>query len=654
MSDKPIQNSIRDILTDSDQYIIPMYQRNYAWEEDEITQLIQDIIDSLPAEGDEPKNYYIGTLVVFKRKDQQSTNHLFETIDGQQRLTTLLLIASYLNHKRIAPNKIPDGKLRFDSREKSSYTLNLLLENNYKDAPEELLDLKKTNHAILNGYQLIAKNLENKGDNDLNKFAKFLFDDVQIIRVKVPDDTDLNHYFEIMNNRGEQLEKHEILKAHLLKSLKGISSTDEMKAAERCLHTVWESCSNMEKYVQMGFNTELRSQIFGTDWASFIPKDFDDLADHFEVKEEGQQQVKKDVSSLENIIDTAKQIIDKEERKPGDDPPERFHPPVNFPNFLLHVLRVLTKENIPLDDKRLIPTFKEYLIERGPEKVKEFTYALLRCKWLFDHYIIKREFSDGTDEWSLKHLKRSQEQSSAYYRNTFKDSAENHRILTLLTAFHVSSPTMAYKHWLSAALHYLFENLGTVESNTYLTYLESVARAFVFDRHLTTKNKKDYYGMIYQNDGICHTNYSEVSTKSLKPLLSFGIIENNLIFNYLDYLLWLKHKNESGKKIADFKFTFRSSVEHYYPQNPENIPRMDAADLNAFGNLSLISHSKNSRLSNLPPAAKKSDYEGDHTPIDSIKQHLMMEETPWDKAAIKDHGEAMIDTLIESLKSNQS
>ena len=217
----------------------------------------------------------------------------------------------------------------------------------------------------------------------------------------------------------------------------------------------------------------------------------------------------------------------------------------------------------------------------------------------------------------------------------------------LLASFHVSAPTMVYKHWLSAALHYLFQLTDTVEPKAYLEYLESVARAFVFDRHLATSCKMEYFEIIFRNHGQCHAREKPIAADSLKPLLRFWQIENNLIFNHLDYLLWLKHKDKGSSKIKDFKFTFRSSVEHYYPQNPEHIPRLDEADLNAFGNLCLISHSKNSRLSNFPPEAKKSDYQHEKTPIDSIKQHLMMEDTPpWTAEKIRAHTTAMIDILI--------
>ncbi len=56
-------------------YVIPIYQRNYAWERDEICALIKDIHDSM--EMGKPV-YYIGTLVTYKRDEDK-----YEVIDGQ-------------------------------------------------------------------------------------------------------------------------------------------------------------------------------------------------------------------------------------------------------------------------------------------------------------------------------------------------------------------------------------------------------------------------------------------------------------------------------------------------------------------------------------------------------------------------------------------
>ena len=122
-------------------------------------------------------------------------------------------------------------------------------------------------------------------------------------------------------------------------------------------------------------------------------------------------------------------------------------------------------------------------------------------------------------------------------------------------------------------------------------------------------------------------------------------MQNNLVFNYLDYLIW---QDSNDRKIKDFYYTFRSSVEHFYPQHPK--PGNDTLQkdaLNSFGNLCLISNSKNATLNNYMPSAKVDHYK--NTPIDSIKQYLMMEiynETQkWDEVSISKHNEEMIELL---------
>ncbi|MDI9356416.1 MAG: DUF1524 domain-containing protein, partial [Chitinophagaceae bacterium] len=79
----------------------------------------------------------------------------------------------------------------------------------------------------------------------------------------------------------------------------------------------------------------------------------------------------------------------------------------------------------------------------------------------------------------------------------------------------------------------------------------------------------------------------------------------------------------------------------YYPQHPidENfkLQGQDADWLDNFGNLCLISGSKNSRLSNYMPAAKKNHYTSQT--IDSIKQRIMMEYEQWDTNGTNNYNE---------------
>lgn len=70
------------------EYVIPLYQRAYAWEDRQLVQLIEDIQDV-----DEEASYYIGSLIVSKQSGR------YEVVDGQQRLTSLFLLLNCLGVK---------------------------------------------------------------------------------------------------------------------------------------------------------------------------------------------------------------------------------------------------------------------------------------------------------------------------------------------------------------------------------------------------------------------------------------------------------------------------------------------------------------------------------------------------------------------------
>lgn len=625
--------NLTQLLGDKESYEIPIYQRNYAWQEKEINQLIQDVMDY--AQNTPDKNYYIGTLVVAKGKNRQ-----FITIDGQQRLTTLTILTSVLKNEFSQEVKLDwfnHLNLNYASRNKSINAMKAAFIGVFNDEDYDV--------NIKEAYKICIKAIKEKiieTGISSKQFTDYLYQFVKILRVPLPQDIDLNHYFEIMNSRGEQLEKHEILKAQLMQCF---IVYDEKKREQyfNCFHLVWEACSNMEKYVQYGFDVEERHVIFGKDnWNTLSVNNFDDIVEKIG------SSITTEIESIEQSIDEiiASKVI-PENKKENEENSDRFNTVVNFQNFLLHVLRVqLAIDEVALDDKRLLDIFKAQMPEDENEKVefaKTFIYNLLRCKFLFDKYIIKREFIANTDRWSLKSLKwfkPSKAKNGVKYTNTFGDEnnetseSENRRIIMLLSMFHVSIPSMSYKYWLNASLNYLF-NQFEIESKHYISYLEHIAKSFVFDRFLSN-NPKGYYEMVYLNLIPIERNPQEIVWEKLR----YGQIENNLVFNFLDYLLWLNMKATSkDNRVRDFEFKFRSSVEHYYPQVTLNsdIRQIEEGYLHSFGNLCLISHEKNSKLSNQEPIAKQSFYKKSSS-LDSIKQFVMMdEEGEWDEIKIEEH-----------------
>lgn len=158
------QLTVREFLSEG-KYVIPIYQRNYDWGEREVLQLLEDISDY--AKNNNSQNYYIGSAVVFVRTVSGET--YFETIDGQQRLTTLTILASLLKHLNVA-SWFEKPNLSYDHRKEADDTLFMLQRNQTSghQAAQNIIDV----------YGLFSKNLHHvlrtKGLS-VADFADYLF-----------------------------------------------------------------------------------------------------------------------------------------------------------------------------------------------------------------------------------------------------------------------------------------------------------------------------------------------------------------------------------------------------------------------------------------------------------------------------------------------
>lgn len=599
------ENNATLFSDDSIRYVVPLYQRAYAWKEQEITQLIDDICDC----GED--NYFLGSLIV----DKKGTS--YEVVDGQQRLTTLFLLLKVLNQCLGEQRYDVKNILRFECREVSNYSL-----DKFDDLENE--DIFES--TILEGKIILLKKL--KEENNLDKVVTGLIK-LKLYRIEVPLNTDLNRYFEIMNTRGEQLEQHDILKAKLISFI----PYEYRNAFAR----IWEACSDMTGYVQMHFPKEMRESLFASGWNTLPQKGFLNRVALSHNCGEGSQ------NSIKQILQKSVNEIILPDSSEADNH-VRFESIIDFPYFLLHALRVYVKEKKVtalgngelygklLDDKKLLSDF-ESVIESGyinGEKISteafslEFIEELLRARFIFDSYIIKREYtSAGSEgEWSLKTLCTSgqRSQKKPYYSNTsFQDKYEQKnrqsRIIMLQACYRVSYTSPKVMHWITDAL--MLAKRDDLSWCEYEIQLENIAKEAV---------RKDFL----------------VGEK-----FEMGVDTPHIVFNYLDYLLWLSNRS----KYKDFVFEFRNSVEHWYPQNPSRDTfgywGQDEG-VNRFGNLCLIQRNVNSRFSNMSPEAKKSTFK---VMIEkgSLKLRIMSDLTTsdveWREGAFAAHEDEMIRLL---------
>lgn len=609
MSEQIKSLKVKDIFnSEKGKYKIPIYQRNYAWKEPQIRQLIQDIYDYYLKDNRENENeikkYYIGTLVVRPDKEKNT----FEVIDGQQRLTTLSMLVAYLNSIVKGQDNTQESvkselknTITFQCRQVSTNFLNKIWEDQSDDCD--------ATDSITAGYQILKKSFEDivgkaSEDGTNEKYLAYLLEHVIIYRILVPEDTDLNHYFEIMNTRGEQLEKHEILKAKLLSVFKYNTGTIEFYSR------IWDACSDMGKYL--------------------CPKTL----------KTNNQENKTGNFTIENVIENT-------DGKPGNNngqnnsqednsAEDRYRSIIDFPNFLLLVLKLMDDKTV-LDDKKLLDEFDKKLNLKDHLSVEKFFEKLLTARFLFDTYVIKRELSSG--KWILKSLSVEKNKKEKTLKNTFDDDSKNKQILMLLSMFEVSFPNYSYKSWLFDVLKYLTEQPRSIDlwcdiycnnSSCFSQWYNVEADDYIKFLEESASKKRDTY--IKNTDNV-ELDYDKFNT------FDIGTAVPNFIFNLLDYKLWKKEKS----KYKDFEFTYRDSVEHFYPQNP--ISGKSVENVDSFGNLCLITSDMNSRLNNLLPSAKRDIWNASKS-RQSIKLSKMLEIEDWNENAIKKHKTDMLKVLF--------
>jgi hypothetical protein len=468
-----------------------------------------------------------------------------------------------------------------------------------------------------------------------------------------------------MNTRGEQLEKHEILKARLMEKLS--EGIEQLLFAK-----IWDACSDMSRYAVMGFDSELREVIFGNDWQKtprVFRKEILRVADELN---KGKGKKEEDGKNGEKIVDllNSKKKIELKDGHLEDKYDGAFTSVIDFPNFLMHVLRIYLEgsydgrfQNVPLDEKELLNDFGD---QWNKEKVIKFIDVLLSCRYLFDKYVIKSSTLRSEDEhWSLWCVFKGNS-SNYYYKNTFgSDKSESNdtdaneqtkNAIMLLSMFHVSNPSRIYKNWLYAVLRWLFKNKDNITFDSYVDFLKELCDKFYFGNNC---QGKDITAIILEKVKF------ELNSGDKKDW-DDGVNVPNFVFNRLDYQLW----KLPGEKVKDFlkndgwltentkdaiwkkfRFTFRSSVEHHYPQHP--IDGHTIKEIDMFGNLYLLSQSKNSRLSNLTPVAKR-DIIKTWKNCDSLKQVIMMSHDKWGEDEIKVHGEKMLTILNQPLSKTDS
>src|SRR4051812_11800029 len=91
------QTDIQRILGGVQQYVIPLFQRPYSWDNKQWQVLWNDLVELM--EDENPRSHFIGSIVTIPARSVPEGVAKFVLIDGQQRLTTLLILLSVIREK---------------------------------------------------------------------------------------------------------------------------------------------------------------------------------------------------------------------------------------------------------------------------------------------------------------------------------------------------------------------------------------------------------------------------------------------------------------------------------------------------------------------------------------------------------------------------
>lgn len=621
---------------------IPTYQRPYVWEEEQISKLLSDCLNAFKEQPEKP--YYLGTILT----DTDVFNS--ELIDGQQRFTTLWLLAFSFNYLGIESNLCKFSKykdklrLDFEIRTEIKAYFELLLKhpdealNKYS---EEEIQEKPYLKNIVEAITIIKGVLKQvEKEVDLVSFGNYIYKNVLLVNNTTPKNIDLNKLFATINNSGVQLEQTDIVKANLLKKIN----------TQKVLYSkIWESCENMNDY----FERNVRKIFNASNWRKLNKKDFlafNQANFSFENKEESASLSKGyTISQIANnqVEAFSEAKTSTEENKSNE---INCRSIINFGQLLLHTFRIYRYKNQQEDFEgtfhvnRLIEIFK-YFENSNEEEVKEFIELLWKVRAVFDLHIIKwiTDLDSKEEHLELTSLsKHDQRENYSYFgRNVIEKSDE----LMLQSVLYFTGDYLR-QFWLTPYLHHLLER---EESD--LSYLEKLDNDLSLSK--LTDKETSFLWMDYDyrvEDAFDYKFYLEEHN---------GTSFKHYWFQKVEYLLWKELSNKQDwkenlkSKFQNFRITSKNSVEHIYPQNPEFRETLDKEYLDNFGNLVLLSVSQNSEYSRKSFEEKRGAF-FDKPTFDALKSFKIFQtSTNWYDVSILKHREEVLELLEKHYKKHE-
>ncbi len=251
---------LKDILATelSAYYQIPIYQRPYQWTEENCEKLLDDLFFNY--EDDRESDYFCGSLVLIAISEDSKAK-TYDVVDGQQRLSTFILLAKVLatlyserlteeskdylheslNGRYGKKDRLNFNAIGFNSKKDFQYAL-----TSFNDAP-----VSNNKNNYLKNAICLKNYLKKKEIADINDFIEWLYFKVVFITITCPDADKALRIFNVLNARGLALSATDIFKGELLKEL--AKEEDQKKLVSRW-NALSQKCSDNDLTIETLFS----------------------------------------------------------------------------------------------------------------------------------------------------------------------------------------------------------------------------------------------------------------------------------------------------------------------------------------------------------------------------------------------------------------
>lgn len=229
---KPENQTISKIFNCDEIYRIPNYQRQYSWTDEQLEALWDDLYEGY--ENQNNRCYFLGSIVVVK------TGDYLDIIDGQQRITTLIIMMdvlrksfpdinkdsdeiNFVDLKKIEDSILHGGRrsrlqLQSDPNYDALFNTKIIKRESYEKLTKPTKkEIAKDNpeYKYLNTAYFFYTKFKELSREDLNKFVNYIFFRTSIIKIVCTDESFAIKLFQVLNDRGQDLANSDLVKAEL-------------------------------------------------------------------------------------------------------------------------------------------------------------------------------------------------------------------------------------------------------------------------------------------------------------------------------------------------------------------------------------------------------------------------------------------------------